>query len=216
MVHTLLEAEQGPHAPGQSAVRMRPMFALGTGGGVGRGGGAGQLAQRVAGCLQFCDPVLGIGERGVAPGTRHRRGPGGRPSRAGPPHPRRGWPVSGAAGRPAFLCHDQCPTRGSRPGGGGRPLRRTRRPGAHRTGCPRTSSPWTTPAGSRAAYQFSATATEHVVQIAGGPTVWSMCAIDALGRPPAAINKLKNHRTADARYVKRGYVCRVARCAGRM
>ncbi|ANP57093.1 hypothetical protein J2Z21_003503 [Streptomyces griseochromogenes] len=35
----------------------------------------------------------------------------------------------------------------------------------------------------QAAYPFSATATEHVVQIAGGPTVWSMCAIDALGIP---------------------------------
>ncbi|SOE06621.1 alkylmercury lyase family protein [Streptomyces sp. Ag109_G2-15] len=35
----------------------------------------------------------------------------------------------------------------------------------------------------RAAYPFSATATEHVVQIADGPTVWSMCAIDALGIP---------------------------------
>ncbi|WP_331744321.1 alkylmercury lyase family protein (plasmid) [Streptomyces sp. NBC_01136] len=35
----------------------------------------------------------------------------------------------------------------------------------------------------QAAYPFSATATEHVVQIADGPTVWSMCAIDALGIP---------------------------------
>jgi hypothetical protein len=35
----------------------------------------------------------------------------------------------------------------------------------------------------QAAYPFSATATEHVVQITGGPTVWSMCAIDALGIP---------------------------------
>ncbi|MFE7358241.1 alkylmercury lyase family protein [Streptomyces sp. NPDC057543] len=35
----------------------------------------------------------------------------------------------------------------------------------------------------QAAYPFSATATEHVVRIANGPTVWSMCAIDALGIP---------------------------------
>lgn len=35
----------------------------------------------------------------------------------------------------------------------------------------------------QAAYPFSATPTEHVVQIADGPTVWSMCAIDALGIP---------------------------------
>ncbi|GAA2690588.1 alkylmercury lyase family protein [Streptomyces lunalinharesii] len=35
----------------------------------------------------------------------------------------------------------------------------------------------------QAAYPFSATATEHIVQIVGGPTVWSMCAIDALGVP---------------------------------
>ncbi len=35
----------------------------------------------------------------------------------------------------------------------------------------------------QAAYPFSATATDHVVQIAGGPRVWSMCAIDALGIP---------------------------------
>lgn len=35
----------------------------------------------------------------------------------------------------------------------------------------------------QAAYPFSATATEHVVQITGGPTVWSMCAIDAFGIP---------------------------------
>ncbi|MBT2476833.1 alkylmercury lyase family protein [Streptomyces sp. ISL-94] len=34
------------------------------------------------------------------------------------------------------------------------------------------------------AYPFSAVATEHVVQIAGGPMVFSMCAIDALGIPP--------------------------------
>ncbi len=35
----------------------------------------------------------------------------------------------------------------------------------------------------QAAYPFSATPTEHAVRIAGGPTVWSMCAIDALGIP---------------------------------
>ncbi|EST18308.1 alkylmercury lyase family protein [Streptomyces roseochromogenus] len=35
----------------------------------------------------------------------------------------------------------------------------------------------------QAAYPFSATPTEHAVQIAGGATVWSMCAIDALGIP---------------------------------
>ncbi|WP_435229515.1 organomercurial lyase [Streptomyces sp. Tue6028] len=35
----------------------------------------------------------------------------------------------------------------------------------------------------QAAYPFSVTATEHVVQIGDGPTVWSMCAIDALGIP---------------------------------
>ncbi|MEV7025957.1 alkylmercury lyase family protein [Kitasatospora sp. NPDC093558] len=35
----------------------------------------------------------------------------------------------------------------------------------------------------QAAYPFSVTPTEHVVQIADGPTVWSMCAIDALGIP---------------------------------
>jgi hypothetical protein len=34
-----------------------------------------------------------------------------------------------------------------------------------------------------AAYPFSAVPTDHVVQIAGGPEVWSMCAIDALGIP---------------------------------
>ncbi|WP_039642811.1 alkylmercury lyase family protein [Streptomyces sp. 769] len=35
----------------------------------------------------------------------------------------------------------------------------------------------------QAAYPFSATATEHVVQIADGPRAWAMCAIDALGIP---------------------------------
>ncbi|MEU0120559.1 alkylmercury lyase family protein [Streptomyces albidoflavus] len=35
----------------------------------------------------------------------------------------------------------------------------------------------------RAAYPFSATPTRHRVQIADGPAVWSMCAIDALGIP---------------------------------
>ncbi|GHG22401.1 alkylmercury lyase family protein [Streptomyces filamentosus] len=35
----------------------------------------------------------------------------------------------------------------------------------------------------QAAYPFSAVPTEHAVQIADGPTVWSMCAIDALGIP---------------------------------
>ncbi len=35
----------------------------------------------------------------------------------------------------------------------------------------------------RAAYPFSATVTRHRVQITGGPAVWSMCAIDALGIP---------------------------------
>ncbi|WP_432008839.1 alkylmercury lyase family protein [Streptomyces bacillaris] len=35
----------------------------------------------------------------------------------------------------------------------------------------------------QAAYPFSAIPTEHVVQIADGPAVWSMCAIDALGIP---------------------------------
>ncbi|MFF2611758.1 organomercurial lyase [Kitasatospora sp. NPDC058046] len=35
----------------------------------------------------------------------------------------------------------------------------------------------------QAAYPFSATETEHAVHIAGGPQVWSMCAIDALGIP---------------------------------
>jgi hypothetical protein len=34
-----------------------------------------------------------------------------------------------------------------------------------------------------AAYLFSAVPTDHVVQIADGPQVWSMCAIDALGIP---------------------------------
>jgi Alkylmercury lyase len=33
----------------------------------------------------------------------------------------------------------------------------------------------------RAAYPFSAVPTAHAVAIAGGPTVWAMCAIDALG-----------------------------------
>ncbi len=33
----------------------------------------------------------------------------------------------------------------------------------------------------RAAYPFSAVPTAHVVTIHGGPTVWSMCAVDALG-----------------------------------
>jgi hypothetical protein len=33
----------------------------------------------------------------------------------------------------------------------------------------------------RAAYPFSAVPTAHVVTIDGGPTVWSMCAVDALG-----------------------------------
>lgn len=35
----------------------------------------------------------------------------------------------------------------------------------------------------QAAYPFSATPSDHAVQIAGGPTVWAMCAIDALGIP---------------------------------
>ncbi|MER7185476.1 alkylmercury lyase family protein [Streptomyces hyaluromycini] len=35
----------------------------------------------------------------------------------------------------------------------------------------------------QAAHPFSAIPTEHLVQIADGPTVWSMCAIDALGIP---------------------------------
>jgi hypothetical protein len=35
--------------------------------------------------------------------------------------------------------------------------------------------------GIRAAYPFSATSTAHRVAIADGPTVWAMCAIDALG-----------------------------------
>ena len=35
--------------------------------------------------------------------------------------------------------------------------------------------------GIRAAYPFSGTPTAHTVAIAGGPTVWAMCAIDALG-----------------------------------
>lgn len=35
----------------------------------------------------------------------------------------------------------------------------------------------------RMAYPFSAAPTRHVVAIAGGPQVWSMCAIDALGIP---------------------------------
>lgn len=35
--------------------------------------------------------------------------------------------------------------------------------------------------GIRAAYPFSATPTAHVVAIAGGPTVFAMCAVDALG-----------------------------------
>ncbi|MEY9845411.1 hypothetical protein ABH940_002489 [Streptacidiphilus sp. BW17] len=37
--------------------------------------------------------------------------------------------------------------------------------------------------GIQAAYPFFASPTEHVVQLADGPTVWSMCAIDALGIP---------------------------------
>jgi hypothetical protein len=36
----------------------------------------------------------------------------------------------------------------------------------------------------RMAYPFSASPTPHVVAIAGGPRVYSMCAIDALGIPP--------------------------------
>lgn len=36
----------------------------------------------------------------------------------------------------------------------------------------------------RMAYPFSARPTPHVVVIAGGPRVYSMCAIDALGIPP--------------------------------
>jgi len=36
----------------------------------------------------------------------------------------------------------------------------------------------------RMAYPFSATPTPHVVAIAGGPRVYSMCAVDALGIPP--------------------------------
>ena len=35
----------------------------------------------------------------------------------------------------------------------------------------------------RMAYPFSAAPTRHVVAITGGPRVWSMCAIDALGIP---------------------------------
>ncbi|HEU4424203.1 MAG TPA: organomercurial lyase, partial [Pilimelia sp.] len=35
--------------------------------------------------------------------------------------------------------------------------------------------------GIRAAYPFSGTPTAHTVAIAGGSTVWAMCAIDALG-----------------------------------
>jgi hypothetical protein len=35
--------------------------------------------------------------------------------------------------------------------------------------------------GIRAAYPFSATPTAHQVALAGGPTVWAMCAVDALG-----------------------------------
>ncbi|GAA0671916.1 hypothetical protein GCM10010193_25280 [Kitasatospora atroaurantiaca] len=35
----------------------------------------------------------------------------------------------------------------------------------------------------RAAYPFLATETDHVVHIAGGSSVWAMCAIDALGIP---------------------------------
>lgn len=35
----------------------------------------------------------------------------------------------------------------------------------------------------RMAYPFSAEPTRHVVAITGGPRVWSMCAIDALGIP---------------------------------
>ncbi|WP_224281255.1 alkylmercury lyase family protein [Streptomyces sp. LS1784] len=35
----------------------------------------------------------------------------------------------------------------------------------------------------QAAYPFSAIPTEHTVEISAGPTVWSMCAIDALGIP---------------------------------
>ena len=33
------------------------------------------------------------------------------------------------------------------------------------------------------AYPFSAAPTRHIVAITGGPRVWSMCAIDALGIP---------------------------------
>jgi hypothetical protein len=36
----------------------------------------------------------------------------------------------------------------------------------------------------RMAYPFSAVATPHVVAISGGPSVYAMCAIDALGIPP--------------------------------
>jgi Alkylmercury lyase len=36
----------------------------------------------------------------------------------------------------------------------------------------------------RMAYPFSAQPTQHVVAIAGGPRVYSMCALDALGIPP--------------------------------
>lgn len=36
------------------------------------------------------------------------------------------------------------------------------------------------------AYPFSAALTPHVVAIAGGPRVYSMCAIDALGSRPCS------------------------------
>jgi Alkylmercury lyase len=38
--------------------------------------------------------------------------------------------------------------------------------------------------GIRMAYPFSAAATPHLVTISGGPLVYAMCAIDALGIPP--------------------------------
>lgn len=38
--------------------------------------------------------------------------------------------------------------------------------------------------GVRAAYPFSLRPTRHQVAIGGGPTVWAMCAIDALGIAP--------------------------------
>ena len=60
------------------------------------------------------------------------------------------------------------------------------------------------PAGAiRAAYPFSARPTAHLVDIDGGPTVYAMCAIDALGmsamlgRPVTIRSAEPRHRPAD-------------------